>query len=401
MELVRSGHGRDLRVDLFRGLALWWIFVDHIPGNVMAAYSLHSVALCDAAEVFVLLAGFGAAKAYGGAMDRHGWLYGAADALKRAWVLYFAHIFLFVVYAAQVSNSVARLDRITYLDESRLDVLGRMPYRALLEALTLRYQPSLLNILPLYVALLAMFAAVLPLLRRPRLLFGLSAALYIAARWWDLNFPAWHASGWYFDPFTWQLLFVIGALLAYAPPPPLRPRRLFDALAGFMLLAGLVLQWVVWPHPALVTWLPISAAHALLWMDKTSLDPPRVLSILALVWAVVRLIPQRAEWLLSRPARLFVLLGQHSLPVFCWGIFLGFFARLALERSDAAGMQLIVNLLGALAMLTVAAVAAWFGRRGQAPRRGAAAPSNVLGGAGAAGEVALATATTDRHKGNE
>ena len=229
MELVRSGHGRDLRVDFFRGLALWWIFVDHIPGNVMAIYSLHSVALCDAAEVFVLLAGFGAAKAYGGAMDRHGWLYGAADALRRAWVLYFAHIFLFVVYAAQVSNSVARLDRVTYLDESRLDVLARAPYRALLEALTLRYQPSLLNILPLYVALLAMFAVTLPLLRRPRLLLGLSIGLYLAARQWDLNLPAWHASGWYFDPFTWQLLFVIGAVLAYAPPRLPRPHLLFDA----------------------------------------------------------------------------------------------------------------------------------------------------------------------------
>ncbi|MGH7041254.1 MAG: OpgC family protein [Acetobacteraceae bacterium] len=383
MELVRSGHGRDLRVDFFRGLALWWIFVDHIPGNVMATYSLHNVALCDAAEVFVLLAGFGATKAYGGAMDRHGWLYGGADALKRAWVLYFAHIFLFVVYAAQVSNSVSRMDQVTYLDETRLDMLARTPYRALLEALTLRYQPNLLNILPLYVALLVMFAVALPLLHRPKLLGALSVVLYLAARRWELNFPAWHASGWYFNPFTWQLLFVIGALLAYAPPhlPRLpRWRYVFDGLAAFMLLVGLALQWIVWPHPSLVTWLPIPYAHALLWMDKTSLDPPRVLSILALVWAVARLIPHRARWLLWRPVRLVVLLGQHSLPVFCWGIFLGFFARLALEANDGAAMQLAVNFLGGLVMLTVAAVAAWFARRGQAPR---------LTAPGAAGRLAM------------
>ncbi len=381
MELVRSGHGRDLRVDFFRGLALWWIFVDHIPGNVMATYSLHSVALCDAAEVFVLLAGFGAAKAYGGAMDRHGWLYGAADALRRAWVLYFAHIFLFVVYAAQVSNSVARLDRITYLDESRLDVLGRLPYRALLEALTLRYQPSLLNILPLYVALLALFALALPLLRRPRLLLVLSLGLYVAARQWDLNFPAWQASGWYFNPFTWQLLFVIGALLAYAPPRLPRPRLAFDLLAALVLLAGLVLHFIVWPHPEMLAGLPLPLAHALLWMDKTSLDPPRIFSILALVWVVVRLISQQSDWLLSRPGRIVVLLGQHSLPVFCWSIFLGFFARLGLEANDGAAMQLAVNLLGGLAMLTVAATAAWFSRRGQAPRLAArtAAPDVAAG----------------------
>ena len=27
--------GRDLRLDLFRGLALWLIFLDHIPANVV------------------------------------------------------------------------------------------------------------------------------------------------------------------------------------------------------------------------------------------------------------------------------------------------------------------------------------------------------------------------------
>ena len=27
--------GRDLRLDLFRGLALWLIFLDHIPSNIV------------------------------------------------------------------------------------------------------------------------------------------------------------------------------------------------------------------------------------------------------------------------------------------------------------------------------------------------------------------------------
>ncbi|MDE2007483.1 MAG: OpgC domain-containing protein [Rhodospirillales bacterium] len=373
MELVRGGRGRDLRVDFFRGCALWWIFADHIPDNVMAQASLHMVALNDAAEVFVLLAGFGAAKAYGAAMARNGWFYGAAEALKRAWVLYIAHIFLFVVYAAQVSNSVAALDRATYLDEARLDVLARAPYRALLEALTLRYQPSLLNILPLYVVLLAMFAFALPLLRRPRLMLAGSAALYLAARAWQWNLPGWHGTGWYFDPLTWQLLFTIGALMATSPPDLSRFARPLDFAAGAMLAFGLALKYLVWPHPALVTWLPITYAHALLWMDKTSLDPARILSILAMVWLVVRLVPAEARWLQSRAAKLLVLAGQHSLPVFCWGIFLGFFARLGLEVDDGAGMQVAVNLGGALAMLAVATVAAWYAGAGRS-RRAPAAP---------------------------
>ena len=167
MALIRSGRGRDLRVDFFRGLALWWIYTDHIPGDVLGDYSLRNFAMCDATEVFVLLAGFGAGIAYGSEMDRQGYLYAAADTLRRAWTLYIAHIFLFVVYTAQVAYSAAALDRVFYLEETRLDVLADAPYRALLEALLLRFQPNLLNILPLYVVLLLIFALALPLLRKP------------------------------------------------------------------------------------------------------------------------------------------------------------------------------------------------------------------------------------------
>ena len=154
MSLIRSSRGRDMRVDFFRGLALWWIYTDHIPGDVLGDYSLRNFAMCDATEIFVLLAGFGAGIAYGSVMDRQGYLYAAADTLRRTWTLYIAHIFLFVVYTAQVAYSAAALDRVFYLEETRLDVLAEAPYRAMLEALLLRFQPNLLNILPLYIALL-------------------------------------------------------------------------------------------------------------------------------------------------------------------------------------------------------------------------------------------------------
>ena len=213
MALVRGSLSRDLRVDFFRGLALWWIFTDHVPGDILSNVSLQNYALCDAAEVFVLLAGFGAGKAYAGRMDRSGWLRGGAGALQRAWTLYIAHIFLFVVYAAQVSYSALALDRSNYLDESGLNVLANAPYDALVRALTLQYQPSLLNILPLYIVLLVFFAVAMPLLRMPKVLAILSLALYSAARDGHVNLPSWTGGGWFFNPFTWQLLFMIGAIL--------------------------------------------------------------------------------------------------------------------------------------------------------------------------------------------
>ena len=374
MQLVRVN--RDLRVDFFRGLALWWIYTDHIPGDVLGDYSLRNFTMCDATEVFVLLAGFGAGIAYGSVMNRQGYLYAGADTLRRAWTLYIAHIFLFVVYTAQVAFTASALDRTFYLEETRLDVLADQPYRALLEALLLRYQPNLLNILPLYVALLLIFAVTLPLLRRPMLLFIGSLSLYVLSHVLGLNAPSWTGEGWFFNPFAWQLLFMIGAIFAYAPPPMPRVRWPLDVLSVLVLTAGLVVIWVIDIHPRILAAMPPSVIRFIITEDKTGLHPFRLLSILSLAWLVVRLVPIDARWLRSWPASLLALIGQNSLPVFCTGIFIGFIARLGLEANDGLAMQASVNLLGAVAMILVGALAAWYRGKGRAsvPRQATALP---------------------------
>ena len=367
MDLIRSGSGRDLRVDFFRGLALWWIYTDHIPGDVLGDYSLRNFAMCDATEVFVLLAGYGAGLAYGSVMDRQGYLYAAADTLRRAWTLYVAHIFLFVVYTAQVAYSAAALDRLFYLEETRLDVLADAPYRALLEALLLRFQPSLLNILPLYVALLLIFVVALPLLRKPALLFAVSAALYVVVRVTGLNLQAWTGEGWFFNPFAWQFLFMIGAALAYAPPAMPRLRWPIDLVSGAVLTMGIIVIWVIDTHPPILASMPAAVIRFVITEDKTGLHPFRLFSILALTWITVRLVPPGASWLHWRLAAPLVLIGQNSLPVFCSGIFFGFIARLGLEANEGAPMQIAVNLLGAVAMVLVGALAAWYRGKARVP----------------------------------
>jgi hypothetical protein len=367
MQLIRSNRDRDLRVDFFRGLALWWIYTDHIPGNVLGDYSLRNFAMCDATEIFVLLAGFGAGLAYGLEMDRQGYLYAAADALRRAWTLYIAHIFLFVVYTAQVAYSAVALDRVVYLEETRLDVLAEAPYRALLEALLLRFQPSLLNILPLYVVLLLIFAAALPLVRRPALLFAISFASYAVVRITGVNLQAWTGEGWYFNPLAWQLLFMIGAILAYAPPKMPRLRWPIDLLAVLVLLSGIIVIWVIDIHPPILDLMPATVIRFIITEDKTGLHPFRLLSILSLAWLTVRLVPFDAAWVRTRLAAPLVLIGQNSLSVFCSGIFFGFLARLGLEADEGVAMQVAVNLLGALAMVAVGGLAAWYRSKGRAP----------------------------------
>ncbi len=364
MPLVRAN--RDLRIDFFRGVALWWIFTDHIPADWLGNFSIRNFALCDATEVFVLLAGYAAGIAYGGTMRRQGWLYAGADVVRRAWTLYIAHIFLFVIFAAQVGFSANALDRGDYLDEVHLDVLGDRPYRALFEALTLHFQPAYLNILPLYVVLLLMFAVAMPLLRWPPVLAGLSLLLYALARLFGWNFPSWTGGSWFFNPLTWQLLFMMGAILSFAPGE--RPRRTlpFDILSVLIVLFGLLLQWVIWQHPEIAADWPAGLTRALMSVDKEGLHPFRLISILALTWLVARLIRKDASWLQHPVVAPFVVAGQHSLPVFCASIFLSFLGRLATEADDGWWMQIGVNLAGAISLWTVAAVAAWYANKGRA-----------------------------------
>ncbi len=366
--MVLIGSNRDLRIDFFRGIALWWIFMDHIPDNWVAQFSLRNFALCDATEVFVLLAGYAAGLAYGRSMDRHGWLFAGADVLRRAWVLYVAHIFLFVVFSAQVSYSATALDRSEYLDEIHLDVLAEAPYRAMLEALFLTFQPAYLNILPMYVVLLAMFAVVMPLLRVPLLLFVLSLSVYTAVRITGYNLPSWTGGGWYFNPLAWQLLFVIGSILSYSPPKlPVRP-VLIDVVSVLVVVMGIGLLWLIWPYPEITSKISAGAARILLSVDKEGLHPMRLLSILALAWLVSRTVSAHAAWLRKWFAQPIVLCGQHSLPVFCAGIFLSFLGRLAMEERAGWAVQAAVNMAGIAAMVAVGALAAWYRQKGRVSR---------------------------------
>ena len=373
---------RDLRVDAARGVALWFILIDHIPGNVLGLLTLRNVAFCDATEAFVLLAGYAAGLAYGRVMDRNGWAFAAARVLGRVGTLYVSHVFLFVLFTAQVGYSAARLNA-AYLDELNLDPFTQEPYRALLEALLLRYQPSFLNILPLYVVLLALLALVLPLLRRPWLLLALSGAVYALARGAGLGPPSWTGGGWFFNPLAWQLLFLLGACLGYRPPPPasgrgLPWRRWLGLACAALLLLGATCVVLIFFRPDLLEPLPERVTAVLWTVDKGSLHPFRLLSILALAYLVAHAVSPGAAWLRAPVAAPFVLLGQQGLPVFCAGIFLSFAGRLALEWRDSWPMQVLVNLAGLGLLLAVAGACAWYGQAARTrPPLPAAAPADT------------------------
>ena len=94
---------RELRLDLFRGLALWLIFLDHVPHNILAWFTIRNYGFSDATEIFIFISGYTAAFVYGRAMAQRGVIVAGARILRRAWQIYVAHIFLLAIYIAEIA----------------------------------------------------------------------------------------------------------------------------------------------------------------------------------------------------------------------------------------------------------------------------------------------------------
>ena len=215
---------RDLRLDFFRGLALIFIFIDHIPENILSYFTIGAVEFFDAAEIFIFISGYTAALVYGQTLVSQGTLYATARVLGRAWQLYVAHIFLFVMFIAEVSYTVTTFNNPMYNDEMRVGDFLDEPHVAIVKALLLEFQPTFLDILPLYILLLVVFPVVLLGLRlRPLIVLLPSFMLYLIVQATNLSVPAYpEGHVWYFNPLAWQFVFIAGAALGF----PWRHERL-------------------------------------------------------------------------------------------------------------------------------------------------------------------------------
>ena len=255
--------GRDLRLDFFRGLSLFFIFIDHIPNNVLGWFTLRSIAFSDAAEVFIFISGYTAALVYGRSLRQHGMLFATAQVYRRVWQLYVAHIFLFVIFTAEVSYAVLAVNNPMYSEEMRVGDFLDQPHIAIIKALLLQFQPAFLDILPLYIVLLGTFPLVLSALERGPLWALLpSAALYALTLRHGWGLPAYPAETvWFFNPLAWQFLFVIGASAGHARvtghwpfPHGVWLSQMAAALAGFLVVVNLtwVVHWIYDPFPAIL-----------------------------------------------------------------------------------------------------------------------------------------------------
>src|ERR1700681_1075835 len=70
--LSRAGE-RDVRIDFFRGVALYMILVDHVAGDPISRFTYQRIGFSDAAELFVFLSGVSCAIVYSRILARSGW----------------------------------------------------------------------------------------------------------------------------------------------------------------------------------------------------------------------------------------------------------------------------------------------------------------------------------------
>ncbi len=371
---------RDLRLDLFRGLALWLIFLDHIPSNIVSWITIRNYGFSDATEIFVFISGYTAAFVYGRAMTERGPVVASARILRRAWQVYIAHMFLFVIFMAEIAYVGASFKNPLYAEEMNILEFLQQPDVTLLQALLLKFKPANMDVLPLYVILLIALPLVLWVLQRaPYAALIASVALWAIVQRLDINFPAYPSGGWYFNPFAWQVLFVIGAWCAIAGGGALawvlRSRMVLALAIAYVLFAFAIT--LTWHLPSLAGYIPRWLSSFIYPIDKTNLDILRLVHFMALAIITVRLVPITWPGLKSRWLRPAILCGQHSLEIFCLGVFLAFTAHFILtEYSNRIAMQVTLSLVGILIMVAVAALLRWYkvieGRRpGSQPQKSA------------------------------
>jgi hypothetical protein len=347
---------RDVRLDLLRGLGLWMIFLDHIPHDVVSWLTLRNYGFSDAAEFFVFISGYLAGFIYGPIVRGGHFLAAAKRLLTRAWQLYVAHILLFLIFTAQIARTARKFDNPMYENEFNVYNFLQHPDVLIGQALTLRYKPVNLDVLPLYIAL--MLAAPLMLwclVRRPNWTLLGSALLYVAARWFDWNLASYPpGTTWYFNPFAWQLLFVFAAWCGVGGTAQLqfliRSRALLAVAVAWIVFAFLIVM--TWHVPWLDASVPKWMIKAIYPIDKTDLDMLRLTHFLALAVVVTRYLHRDWAPLTSRWLRPLILCGRHSLPIFCLGVFLSFGAHwILMQYTRGVWEQLVVSAAGILIMI--------------------------------------------------
>src|SRR3954452_17786406 len=355
---------RELRLDLFRGLALWLIFIDHLPPSILTWFTIRNYGFSDATEIFIFISGYTAAFVYGRAMLERGFVVATARILKRVWQIYVAHVFLFTIFLAEISYVATHFENPLYTEEMGILDFLKQPDVTIVQALLLNFRPVNMDVLPLYIVLMLFLPPILWLMeRKPDVTLGLSVLLYAATWQFDLYLSQYPNGVWFFNPFAWQLLFVFGAWCALGGARRMS-RILSSPVTMWICLVYLLAAFCVtltWYFPQFYHFMPRRIEQWMYPINKTDLDVLRFAHFLALAAITVRFLPNDWPGLKSLWLRPLILCGQHSLEIFCLGVFLAFAGHFVMaEVSGGAGMHFVISVSGIVIMSAAAWVFSWY-----------------------------------------
>ncbi len=356
----------DLRISLLLGFANWFLFLDHVPHNAVNSLTLRNFGFSGAADLFVFAGGYAAAIVYAKIALERGFIVAATRIFKRVWQLYAAYIVLFVVYVDLISYVAAQTAAPDIINEFNVSGFIDHPIRTLIYGLLLQAKPRNLEVLQLFIALMAFFPLTLfGMLRWPNLTLAVSAALYVAARVLGWSLPAYPEGTWFINPFCSQLLFVLGVWFALSSKSQLdivASMQRFPALriaALLYLLFALAIKLAA-TLPQLGEFIPAGVLSAFLLSSKENMAPYEILHFLALVFLFTIVVPRNWRGFQSPMLRPVVKCGEEWLAVFCAGVFLSFAGHFVLITGpNSIAMALLVSVAGIAIMTAVAYYVSW------------------------------------------
>ena len=354
---------RDLRVDAFRGLALCFIFIDHIPDNSLSWLTLRNYGFSDTSEVFVFVSGYTCMLAYGGALPEQGWRSIIVRALRRAWEIYAAFLILVALYVALVwfLGGGQR-----FVDATNTGFFFREPGPTIVHTVVLQFAPVNTDILLTFVMLHAAFPVLLwCITRSPGLTLGGSFLIYLMVQIFGWHVPAWPTGELYFNPFAWQFLFVIGAWYAYGCS--LRFQAILQSRALLVLaIAYLALSLVIalsWQFEQLQGLVPAEVARLIYPIYKSHLAPLRLVHFLSLAIVALRVTPPQWQGSIKPAMTAMIRCGENSLSMYCLQVLLAFVAYVVLtDVSGGVAMQVAVSAGGIVVMIVAATLLTWESR---------------------------------------
>ena len=343
-------------VDFWRGYALIAIFINHIPGIYYSRFTHANYSVSDSADLFVFLAGWSVRLLMGvGERQQPTW-YLVLRVGGRAMTLYAAQIMITMIAVALLAGAAILRDNPLLLEWHNASAVFHDPVPTHVGLVLVTHQLGYFDILPLYVVLMLMATVIVAIDRNaPNWVLPLSFALYIVVLATRFNLPSWPVQGeWFFNPLAWQLIFVLGFVLA-------KP----EGIGGFVRRNITAIRWISLPIVVLfflVIWFnwwhdPTKVPEPRLFfiLHKTYITPIRLIQFLALI-AVFSLAFPYIRRAVPPLVSFCSLLGRNSLYVFCMGSVLSLTGQIV--RSVYRG-SLAVDTLLVVAGIAIMAFTAW------------------------------------------